>query len=369
MKQQKENPDYTEYNLDCWMKPVWSGDTVFNETLMFTPDPKTKETVPAPLLYLPDKIISVRSFDLKTEYEEGKDYTVEGRLIKLTPSSRIEFWPYDEYWTFSPGMYSIRSAYVPGKYVLFGGGELFYPKQVCVTYTHSDKWGGLVPCYQGGRLPKTATLLEDKKPFKIVYYGDSITVGCDTSGWIYPGHEPIAPFTPIWSDMVTDELRAVTGDGNIAAFNTAVGGQHSIWGTENIGENVVKYEPDLVVIAFGMNDSGIPLTPDAFQKNIELMISAVRAKNPDAEFVLVSTTLPNPDGDGWTRYQPFYEENLQKTVNAISGTALAPMTAVHKYILTQKRYADMTGNNINHPNDFLARIYAQTVSQILLEKI
>ena len=41
------------------------------------------------------------------------------------------------------------------------------------------------------------------------------------------------------------------------------------------------------------------------------------------------------------------------------------MTAVHESLLQRKRYADMTGNNINHANDYLARVYAQTLLKTL----
>ena len=50
-----------------------------------------------------------------------------------------------------------------------------------------------------------------------------------------------------------------------------------------------------------------------------------------------------------------------------SGTALVPMTEIHQYLLTKKRYDDMNGNGVNHPNDFLARIYGQAVCQTLIE--
>ena len=39
------------------------------------------------------------------------------------------------------------------------------------------------------------------------------------------------------------------------------------------------------------------------------------------------------------------------------------MTAMHLDLLKAKRFRDMTGNNVNHPNDFLARVYAQVVLQ------
>ena len=34
-------------------------------------------------------------------------------------------------------------------------------------------------------------------------------------------------------------------------------------------------------------------------------------------------------------------------------------------LLEKKRFFDMTGNNVNHPNDFLASVYAQTILKIL----
>ncbi len=34
---------------------------------------------------------------------------------------------------------------------------------------------------------------------------------------------------------------------------------------------------------------------------------------------------------------------------------------MHAAVLARKRYRDMTGNNINHCNDFSARIYRDTI--------
>ena len=44
------------------------------------------------------------------------------------------------------------------------------------------------------------------------------------------------------------------------------------------------------------------------------------------------------------------------------------MTGVHKELLNHKSYQDMTGNNINHPNDYLIRWYAQFISGLLVQK-
>ena len=42
------------------------------------------------------------------------------------------------------------------------------------------------------------------------------------------------------------------------------------------------------------------------------------------------------------------------------------MTSVSKAVLQHKDFVDYTGNNINHPNDFMVRLYAQTFVQTLV---
>ena len=356
--------NYKKYNIATWIQPIWKGNTVYNETVMFVPNAKTKEIESAPLLYTPDKIMSVRSFDLTKEYKEGVDYVVENGKIKLTDRTRIPMWKYDDYYCRNVIGFDLPSISAPGRHLKYGAGATFQKTQVCVTYTHKDAWKGPVPAYAGSKLSKTMQLLNQKKPLSIVYNGDSITVGCESSKW-----NNIAPFAPIWTEMVTEELKAVYG-GSIKETNTAVGGMDSKWGLENVQENINKHNPNLVVLGFGMNDGTQGVKPEQFQSNIEKTIQAVRAKHPDCEFILVSTTLPNPDVSGpWMQYQPDYQDVLEAIASRTSGVAVAKMTDMHKHLLSLKRYWDMTGNNINHPNDFLARVYAQVISQVLIQDV
>ena len=49
--------------------------------------------------------------------------------------------------------------------------------------------------------------------------------------------------------------------------------------------------------------------------------------------------------------------------------AVADLTQMHAdLLLAGKRYRDMTGNNINHPNDYLIRVYAQVILKTLIGK-
>ena len=119
---------------------------------------------------------------------------------------------------------------------------------------------------------------------------------------------------------------------------------------------------DLMVIAFGMNDGSI----EGFEENTVKMIEDALKINPDAEFLLVSTTLPHKLAAGFYRQQYMQQAVLERICGRYGGkTALVPMTDVHLSLLEKKRFFDMTGNNVNHPNDFLSAIYAQTILRVL----
>ena len=47
------------------------------------------------------------------------------------------------------------------------------------------------------------------------------------------------------------------------------------------------------------------------------------------------------------------------------GIALADIQTVQKNIMKKKRYIDLTGNLLNHPNDYLSRIQAQIVLETM----
>jgi len=60
---------------------------------------------------------------------------------------------------------------------------------------------------------------------------------------------------------------------------------------------------------------------------------------------------------------------LHKLAAKYDFCAVADMTTMSQELYAMgKRFRDMTGNNINHPNDFLARIYAQVLLKALVGK-
>ena len=95
------------------------------------------------------------------------------------------------------------------------------------------------------------------------------------------------------------------------------------------------------------------------------VVEAVRQAAPDTEFILIATMLGNRD---WTTLHhelfPQYRDALAELCR--DGVVLADMTSVWEEFLKQKQDWDLTGNGVNHPNDFGHRIYAQVLSALLI---
>ena len=112
-------------------------------------------------------------------------------------------------------------------------------------------------------------------------------------------------------------------------------------------EQVTRPKPDLVILAFGMNDSA-GRSAEEYGTNTAAMISKIRESLPDAEFILVASMLGNRD---WVLLKhdvfPQYRDQLAKLCKP--GIGLADMTSVWNEFFKRKKDHDLTGNGVNHP--------------------
>ncbi len=363
----EELMEYHRYDLKTYLKPLWTGSVVYNETLWFAGD----DDLTAPLMYAPDEIISVMSYDLKTTYREGTDYTWQkgDKTIRLPLSTTtIPHMDQMDYYPSEAG--SNTQAYKYGGNIYFAEGSDISSRQVVVTYRHSDTGDWQLPRDEAAKFPKTMAKLENGEPLNVLFYGDSITVGANSSGFI--GYGPNAESYP---EMVRSYLKARYPSAQINYKNTAVGGTDSYWGASKSGGaaggieagegdhfavRVLNNHPDLLFIAFGMNDGGY--TGEAYKENIRTMIDRAREQNPDVEIMLVSGMIANPDTYFYNKDYESYQTALIELSEEYDNIGVANvLDCVRSVYAMGKRFCDCTGNNVNHPNDFMARVYAQTI--------
>ncbi len=330
---------------DIYLKPFWRADTMVDETVLML---SAGGGVPGGrLLFKPDKILSVRNFSGSIEYGEGIDYTVDGKTLRRSGASRM---PFRADTSFNRkddlAWFDLQSQWI------------------VVTYTHSDTWEGPVPGFKGSLLPRTMAKLRSKKPLTILAYGMSITRGMDVSGY-----DGVPPYMPTYMDLFARGLRKEYGDADIRLFNAGLPGSTVDWGATYADRYINPVKPDLVVLDFGMNDFW-RLEPSTFGKYIQTIIDTVRVGNPKVEFLLLSNMAFDPSYIlSSDKNKGFYETNMSGYPHVLRqmegrGIANLDMYSISDWLYQQKKAKDCLVNPL-HPNDWLARWYAQGMMAML----
>ena len=376
--------DYKAADLAWEIQNVFSGDHVKNETVMFIDKGDTKE-----LLYKIDKVISVTSYNGKKTYAEGSDYEVVDGKLRITEDSKIPCITSKKYYA-GDGTLVID---VDGerKSVYWGEGTVMTNYQVNVEYTHSDSWNGYKQKCYAGIYDKLYAKLAAGEDVTILFYGDSCTYGAASSfAYGYPPNQysyallVTNALADIFGYTVHYEKTKLSGTGpvprkdyvagdrgTITYVNTSVGGWTTRDGVNNFDVHakpfIEKYGCDLFVVDLGGNDGS--LAPEATANNDEAIIAQVRELAPDAEFIIMSTLLNRP-GSNWAGndalQEPFLVELSEKLRNEGVACAVCGITSMTASVLEHIKFEDFSGNNINHPNDFWARLYANTLFETLV---
>ena len=169
-----------EYSLNEYLKPIWSGNTVVHEMVMFADWENTEilfenSVKVKKLLYPAEEIYAVYSSDLKTEYIKGKDWDIlDGKLVRYY-NSDIPLMTEEIYYPENPEEGHYFGSTVEGhKNIMFGENDVMTKWQVSVTYRHSGTWEGSLPTVQSEKIKNFIKKLENGEEATILFYGDSI---------------------------------------------------------------------------------------------------------------------------------------------------------------------------------------------------
>ena len=340
------------------MQPFWQGETMRGESVLFIRDPETG-AAKASVLFPVTKVLKVTNSAGDVIYEEGRDYCWEAGTneITLPPGSRIVTKTADDLRRPDNSQRHKLTHRDGNGEILFGGKLEYHDMQTCITYQHPPvDWSAIVPTFDAKALTRTIQKLRKHDTTSIVLLGDSISTGCNASGWAGG-----APYQPAFFDLLKEQLQH-RYQNRIDLTNLSVGGKDTKWALGQV-DAVVKANPDLVILAFGMNDSA-GRSAKEFQANTKAVMEQIRKQQPRAEFILIAPMLGNRD---WVRLKhelfPQYRDALAELCGP--GVALADMTSLWAEFFKQKKDWDLTGNGVNHPNDFGHRVYSQVLATLL----
>ncbi|NLN79604.1 MAG: hypothetical protein GX141_11900 [Armatimonadetes bacterium] len=277
-------------------------------------------------------------------YEQGRDYVVNYTLgtIARSPASRMP--------DFAKNMLYGQNNFDHSKFPGFSNHPFF----VWVDYETRAGKNLAVKSNQSALLSKTRKKLEAGGPFKLIAFGDSISTGCETS------REGLR-----FQNLYAQALMKIFPKAQISVEMGATGGDTTLNGLERIEEKVLSRSPDLVLVAFGMNDHNVPpfgVGLDKFEENLGHIINLIRTRT-GAEIILLSTLPPNPDWAFGSHQMDKYAA-ATKRVAEKKRVAYADVFSVWSGALVRKDPQSLLGNNINHPNDFGHWLYLQALKAV-----
>ena len=376
--------DFKAEDLAWELQNVFSGDHVKNETVMFIDKGDTKE-----LLYRIDQVISVTSYNGKKTYTEGDDYEVVDGKLRITEDSRIPCITGKKFYS-GDGTLMVNVDGVR-KPVYWGEGTVMTNYQVNVEYTHSDTWNGYKQKCFAAVFEKLYAKFEAGEDVSVVFYGDSCTYGA-ASSFAYN----YSPYQYSYALLVTNALADIFGytvhyersslpgtgpvprkdyvageRGTITYINNSVGGWTTKDGVANFSTYakpfIEEHGCDLFVVDLGGNDGG--LSPEMTADNDKTIIGLAREIAPDTGVIIMSTLLNRPDSN-WAGNDALQEPFLVKLSEELRAEgvpcAVCGITSMTASVLEHIKFEDFSGNNINHPNDFWARLYANTLFETLV---
>ena len=376
--------DVKKDDLKEIMENVFDGTVSLKETVMFIDKGDVKS-----LLFPIESIVSVTSYDGRITYAEGVDYVIEDGMLQVTEDSSIPCITSEVYYNYPGSIISMK-----GKPLYWGESQM-KQWQVAVTYTHADNWEGFLQESQLEVYESFVKKLINGEDVTVFFYGDSITWGaCSTfSEDVQPkqGAYPMlfvealadlfgytvqyadTGITSPWACHPVPTTPYVAGErGTITYVNTAIGGWTSSDAVNHYDDYVKKqvetFGCDLLVLGYGMND-GL-LSTSFTKKNLKTVIDTTYEMVPDLSVMIVATMTPHL-GTNWEYRSILQQEsvflNLAEAYREDGkAVAVACVSSVSKAVQEHKTFNDYGGNNINHPNDWFYRVYAQTLLQTLI---
>lgn len=343
---------------DDWEKaaePVTSANEIYRESCLALADEAGAEVV-LKTLYPVKRVSEVISLGTGAALQEGKDWILRDGRIVLPPGSAGPVHIATEFFvtTKKNGDGTETSSKTTVKLV---AGSWYHQQQIAVSYTPAERdWKWPEAKSTLDQLPRTKELLSAGKPVSLIVFGDSISEGFDSSK-----KNGVWPFMPGYGELVARALESKYG-AKVTSMNHARAGGTASHATTQADSQVAWFKPDLVLLAYGMNDRGEDRRV-AQRKNLEQIIDTVRARSPGTEFIVITPMLNNPRQP--TGLDPIKFIRDEELAIDRPRVAFVDITSTQLAMLDRKDYLDLSGNGANHPNDFLQRIYAQRILEVL----
>ncbi len=213
-------------------------------------------------------------------------------------------------------------------------------------------------------LAKTKQLIAEKKPVRVVLYGDSISEVGRSPNWNGGAKTPDAN----WGAVLVKRLNEAYPGSKFSVHHFAIGGQNTYEGLGRL-DWLEPLKPDLVLVAFGANDCGYHfLIPEETKLALTSLAKGIMERY-GADVVVCSTAGDNP-------LKPFFK-HLDETLKVQREAAQecgVPFVDMRSAILAAtengKRWTEFHFDEGNcHPTDPGQAVWAEAAFKTIQESM
>lgn len=208
----------------------------------------------------------------------------------------------------------------------------------------------------------------------IVAFGDSITMGATANGVF----EPEAVYHNVFKGLLEERFKRVT----FSVVNSGIGGDSAARSLKRIDRDVVRYQPDLVIVAFGANDLGAsPVAAKLYEDSLRQIIKLIRDQTPADIVLLTPSFMASRDNGKIPESQQAQLQSLMRHQNEgvvkqfadiVKAVAVSENVAVGDVYARWEELAKggtdttaMLANGLNHPDAKAQQIPANVLMELV----
>ena len=211
--------------------------------------------------------------------------------------------------------------------------------------------------------------LTQNGPINIVIFGDSVSHGSFLNGNDYES---------VYWNVLRQKLNATRSYMPVNMICAAIGGTSAKASVARLDSQVLKHEPDAVIVCFGLNDVNGPL--EEYIEALRTIFARCQAADCEAVFMtpnMLNTYVAEDTPARWLDYAAKTAQmqnggKMDTYMNAATALATEMGVAVCDCYLKWKELAKTTdttmllANRINHPNADMHRLFADSLYDTLL---
>lgn len=208
-------------------------------------------------------------------------------------------------------------------------------------------------------------------PITIVAFGDSVTQGYLLDGEIN--------FETVYWNRLKQKIHALGSGIPVNVINAGIAGTTAKASVERIDRQVLKHEPDLVIICFGLNDVNRPI--EEYLEALKTIFTRCAVNGTDVIFMTPNMLNTYVADDTAPRHLEYAKKTASyqnegrmdryifEAVQLAKGMGIAVCDCYSKWkkISETEDTTRLLANRINHPTEEMHELFADSLFELIFD--